>query len=391
VLSRPAKPPESAPVAMTSPSECQAPRIVFAGSGEFAKTVRARVDAHFGDQARRSHPRHMSKAFFIACWFVASYVLLLTVESTWAQILLCFSFALAASAVGFNIFHEAIHGSLSSSARVNLAVSWMSCMVLGVGRYFWWYKHNIIHHRFTNIFEWDDDIETRGHLRLSPQQPWEAKFKNQHRFFVVLYCFHTLEWLFAKDFVQYFTLRLNPYQPIPPMSRHQKLEFWACKAFYVAVFVALPFALLPVWKVLIGMLIFHVTLSLVLAFVFNLAHAVEMAEFPVPTQNSATIEEEWAAHQMRTTVNFATDNPLLNWFTGGLNSQIEHHLFPLVSHAHYGAISGIVRKTAAEFGLPYNLYESYFGIVRSHFRLVRRLGVEPVTCHERLAAQPLPV
>jgi linoleoyl-CoA desaturase len=298
-------------------------------------------------------------------------------ESVWAQILLGVSYGLAASALGFNVFHDANHGAFSSNPRVNLFLSRLTCTVLGAGRYFWRHKHEVLHHRFTNIFEWDDDVETRGQLRLSPRQPWQPKFRNQHRFFFVFYGVNTMEWFFIKDFVQYYTLRINPHQRIPPMSRADVLEFWASKAIYFAVFAALPFAFLPAWQAVVGLLIFHIVFGLSLTFIFNLAHGVENVDFPVPTGNPATIEEDWAAHQMRTTANFGINNRLLNWFAGGLNFQIEHHLFPYINHTHYPDISGIVQRTASEFGLPYNLYDTYFGAVNSHFRVVRELGMEP--------------
>ena len=364
-------------VAMSNQPECISNRLVFSGSCDFIKTARARVDAHFAGGDRRDDPRLQRKALIIGLWFLASYILILTSETGWVQLLLCISYALAAAAVGFNIFHDSIHGSFSASPRLNAIISRASCSVLGTGRYFWRFKHNVLHHRFTNIFEWDDDLETRGSLRMSPRQPWEPKFKNQHRWFYLLYCMTSIEWVFIKDFVQYFSLRINPYQTIPALSRSEKMEFWSSKAFYFAFFVIPPFLLFPVWQVVVGMLIFHFTLSLTLAFIFNLAHAIEKADFPAPTGNPETIEDEWAAHQMRTTVNFATNNRLLNWFSGGLNFQIEHHLFPAISHTHYPAIAGIVRDTAAEFGLPYHHYDTYLGTVLSHFRIMRALGTEP--------------
>lgn len=362
---------------MNSQPDCSPSRLVFSGRSDFNKTLRARVDAHFDGGKRRDDPRLQRKALIIALWFITSYVLILTTEAAWGQALLCVSYALAAAAMGFNIFHDSIHGSFSASSRINTYLSRATCSVLGTGRYFWWYKHNVLHHRFTNVFEWDDDLETRGSLRMSPCQPWQPKFKNQHRWFYFLYCMTSLEWVFIKDFVQYFTLHINPYRTIPHLSRGEKWEFWSGKAFYLAFFVIPPFIFLPAGRVLVGMLIFHFTLSLTLAFIFNLAHAIEKADFPAPSGDPATIEDEWAAHQMRTTVNFATNNRLLNWFTGGLNFQIEHHLFPGISHTHYPAISAIVRDTAVEFGLPYHNYETYFGTVRSHFRIMRTLGTKP--------------
>ncbi len=353
-------------------------QLAFGGTDDFIKTVRRRVDAHFAGSKCRGDIRLYRKGIIIGLWFAASYVLLLTIKIPALQILFCISYAFAAGAVGFNIFHDAGHGTFSPNRQVNQYLSFAACSVLGAGRYFWRFKHNVLHHRFTNVFEWDDDLETRGSLRLSPQQPWQSKFKNQHRWFYILYSFATLEWVFVKDYVQYFTARINPYRDIPPLSRNEKLEFWACKAIYMAVFVALPFALLPASHVVIGLLLYHMLLSLILTFVFNMAHATAKVDFPAPTGSPGAIAEDWGAHQMRTTANFATANRVLNWYTGGLNFQIEHHLFPNISHTHYPDISGIVQRTADEFGLPYNTYETYLGTVKSHFDTLRILGTPPV-------------
>ncbi|MGZ6253817.1 MAG: fatty acid desaturase family protein, partial [Candidatus Binataceae bacterium] len=332
--------------------------LAFTGADDFLKTVRLRVNHHFAGRSRRDDPRLHRKAAIIAVWFVASYALLLTVRDTAAQVLLCISYALAAAAVGFNIFHDANHGSFSASPRLNLFLARLTCTALGTGRYFWCFKHNVLHHRFTNVFEWDDDLETRGSLRLSPQQPWQSKFKNQHRWFYFAYSLATIEWLFVKDFVQLITLRINPYQSIPKLSAREQAEFWACKAIYFAVFVALPFAILPAGRVIAGMILFHVVLSLAITLIFNLAHATAKADFPVPSGSPLCIGDEWAAHQMRTTVNFGPTNRVLTWFAGGLNFQIEHHLFPHISHTYYRDISAIVRDTALEFGLPYNVHDT---------------------------------
>jgi linoleoyl-CoA desaturase len=351
-------------------------KVTFRGSSEFFKTLRGRVDEHFAGRPRRDDPRFYRKAALVLAWFFTSYVVALFSRDGAFQLLGCLSFSLAACALGFNLFHDAVHCSVSDSRRVNLALARVACALLGAGRKFWWYKHNVLHHRFTNIFKWDDDLETRGSLRLSPDQEWEPKFRLQHLYFWALYSLTTIEWLFVKDFVQYFTLKMSPYQSIPELSRAEKLEFWASKAFWAALFVVLPFSVLPWWKALAGLFIFHATLGLALAFVFNLAHTMEGAQFPVPDPGPC-IDDEWAAHQLRTTVNFAPDNAALTWFAGGLNFQVEHHLFPQVSHTHYPALSRIVSRTAREFGLPYISYPTYGSAVKSHWRMLRMLARNP--------------
>jgi linoleoyl-CoA desaturase len=353
---------------------------VFSGEREFFQAVRRRVDAHFEGRPRRGDPRLYRKVGIVLAWFFASFALLLAANDPWVQLGLCLSYATAGAAVGFNVFHDSIHGSFSPSSRVNQWVARLACAVLGPARYFWWFKHNRLHHSFTNVYKWDDDLETRGALRLSPRQPWLEKHRNQHRFFWLLYGLTTLEWVFVRDFVQYFSMKINPFREIPPMSRAERVEFWVTKAIYFAFFVGLPFALVPFWRCLVGMLIFHFVLSVELALIFNLAHASEGAEFPEPEMRAgdrdATVglDTEWAVHQLATTVNFGRESRLLTWLSGGLNHQIEHHLFPGTAHTYYPELSPLVQETAREFGVPYNDHSTYLGALRSHWRMLARLA-----------------
>jgi linoleoyl-CoA desaturase len=181
--------------------------------------------------------------------------------------------------------------------------------------------------------------------------------------------------VFVKDFVQYFSRRMNPFKTIPAMSRWEKFEFWASKAVFLAIFVGLPVALLPPERAIACFLVYQFTLGLALALVFSMAHQVENADFIAP--DAVQINEEWAAHQMQTTVNFANTGAFWNWYTGGLNHQIEHHLFPSVSHTHYGVIRPIIRDTARQFQLPYKQFDTYRGALKSHFRFLRSLSEKP--------------
>ena len=352
-------------------------RVTFDGSGEFLRAVRARVQTSLDGQALSGGGRLHAKAAITVLWYLGSFAGLLTVHATWEQLVLCVSYGLAASAVGFNVFHDAGHGAMSPDRRVNFAVAVFASAILGPSRYLWGFKHNVLHHRNTNIHTWDDDLETRGFLRLTPEQRWKWRYTGQHLFVFVLYAVNAIEMVFIKDFVQYFSLRINEHQRIPAMSVPQKIEFWLTKAVYFTIFVGLPFALLPAGRVLAGFVIYEFTVGLALALVFGMAHQVELIAFPAPQGAPPTIGEEWAAHQMRTTANFATVSPLWNWYTGGLNHQIEHHLFPGMSHTRYGAIKRVVRDTAAEFGLPYHHFETYGAALGSHYRLLRRLGTRP--------------
>lgn len=351
--------------------------VIFDGSGEFLQAVRARVREVVAGGATVGDPRLLRKALLIMVWFLGSFVLLLCIKSRWLQLMLCASYGLAASAVGFNIFHDANHGAMSCSRRVNLVWAMLASTVLGPSRHLWNYKHNVLHHRNTNILGWDDDLETRGFLRLSPQQLWKQRYRGQQWFVFPLYAINAIEMVFVKDFVQYFTLRMNPHQRIPAMSGAEKAEFWITKALYMAIFIAIPIALLPAERLAVSFLVYECTLGLSLGLVFSMAHQVEIVNFPATQGIPPTIGEDWGAHQMRTTANFANLNHGWNWFSGGLNHQIEHHLFPSMSHTHYAAIGQAVRSTAHEFGLPYHHFDTYRAALCSHYRLLRSLGTKP--------------
>ena len=358
---------------------CENPteRVSFSGTGNFLKTVRERVHDSLSGSPARGDRRLQLKAALIFLWFLASFILLLNVGSVWLQILLCLSYGIAASAVGFNIFHDANHGAMSSSSRVNRAVGMLASILLGPSRYLWSYKHHVLHHRFTNIHRWDDDLETRGFLRVSPHQGWKSRYRGQHFFVMALYAVNAIEMVLVKDFVQYFTLRINPHQEIPAMSGAEKAEFWIGKMLYLAIFIALPLALVPLGHAIVGFLIYQFTLGLSLALVFSMAHQVEKVAFSAFHDGALVIHDDWAAHQMRTTANFANVNPFWCWYSGGLNHQIEHHLFPSMSHTHYPDIAAVVSGTAREFGLPYIHFPTYGAALQSHYRLLRKLSAEP--------------
>ena len=132
------------------------------------------------------------------------------------------------------------------------------------------------------------------------------------------------------------------------------------------------------WKVILGFVVMHYTAGLILSLVFQLAHVIGEADMPLPDQKTGNLKNSWVVHQLKTTVNFSTKNRIVNWFTGGLNHQIEHHIFPNISHIHYTKISEIVKKTAKEFNLPYNEYKTTRSALLSHFKFLKKMGVRPV-------------
>ena len=150
------------------------------------------------------------------------------------------------------------------------------------------------------------------------------------------------------------------------------------KALYVSVWIVIPLIFFNVawWKVLIGFFIMHYVAGVILSVIFQLAHVVEDTEMPLPDE-TGTMKNTWAIHQLFTTTNFSTKNRIVNWFTGGLNHQVEDHIFPHISHIHYTKIAHIVKTTAKEFNLPYKEYQTTRAAIMAHFRHLKRMGHNP--------------
>lgn len=151
--------------------------------------------------------------------------------------------------------------------------------------------------------------------------------------------------------------------------------FLAGKALFFALAFGIPVLFHSGWVVLLFYGVTGVVLGMVLSIVFQLAHTVEPAEFPMPRPGTGRIENAWAIHQTENTVDFARRSRVMAWLIGGLNFQIEHHLFPRICHVNYPAIAPLVEKTCREFGVKYTEHKSFRAGVASHYRWLRRMGL----------------
>ena len=289
------------------------------------------------------------------------------------MLLLAVAMGVGMAGIGFGIAHDALHGAYSASSRVNAFLG-MSLDVLGASSYMWKITHNIVHHTYTNIEGVDEDLAVSPLLRLSPngERLWFHRF--QHLYAFALYGFTTLFWVFVKDYQQLLKAELGPYRD----KRHDRMQVGVLigtkVAYYLyALVVPLLVLQIPWWQVLIGFFVMHFTAGAILGIVFQLAHVVESTDYPAP-DDEGQIAQEWWLHEMQTTANFGPRNRLLSWYVGGLNFQVEHHLFPRVCSVHYPAISRIVKEVAAKYDLPYNAYPTLRAAIASHYRTLRQFG-----------------
>jgi len=300
-------------------------------------------------------------------------------------LLICALMGFTFASIGFSVMHDANHGSYSTKSWLNDLIG-LSANALGASSFFWKQKHNIIHHTYTNVDGIDDDIAKSPIIRQCETQKWVPAHKVQHLYLVPVYALSSIFWLFFMDFTKYFTRKIYTTEAWK-MTTKNHVIFWATKICYFVFYMIIPMIVWGFGPWLLGFLLLHVVMGLTLSLVFQLAHVVENTEFEnVALDETKHIETAWAEHQIKTSSNFSMDNRVISWFVGGLNFQIEHHLFPKVSHIHYPAISKIVIEKCAEFNLPYNNYSTITGAIASHFRVMRMLGRQPLVV-ENLQAQ----
>jgi len=338
----------------------------------FHTDLKRRVEAYFEGAARSRHGGWAmgAKSAAMLAWLAASYALLMFVPlHAWQAALLSVSIGLAMAGVGFSVMHDANHGGTSSSAGANRALSF-TLDLMGASSFLWRFKHNVLHHSYPNLEGLDPDIEAGSPLlRLAPWQSrrWHHRF--QHLYVWLLYGLFPLQWWFIDDFRELATGRIGGRQ-FPPARGRTLLVALAGKALFIGWAFVLPAVLHPSWALLLvwGLAIF--TLGNVLAGVFQLAHCVGEAEF----FGSRRIESDWAEHQVATTVDFARANTLLGWYLGGLNFQVEHHLFPRVCHLHYPALSRIVEATCSSHQVRYRCEPTLRSALAANWRWLRRMG-----------------
>ncbi len=314
-----------------------------------------------------------SKALILAVLFAGIYVhLVFFTPAPFFAILECLLLGSVVAAIGFNVMHDGAHGSFSTNPTVN-SIAAFSLNILGGNSFMWNIKHNVIHHAYTNVDGVDDDIDIQPWMRMSSTQKKYKFHKYQHWYFWVLYSLLYLLWIFVLDYQKYFKKSIG-VTPIKKMSVGDHISFWGFKLLNLALYVAIPIYMLGFTSWLIGFLVFTCFAGFVISIVFQLAHTVEHTAFPMPDEVTGKMEDEWAIHQLKTTANFATHNRLVSWLVGGLNFQIEHHLFPKISHIHYPEISKIIRKACADYGISYIEYPRVRYAVASHVSFLRQMG-----------------
>lgn len=346
---------------------------------EFFSEVREQVNQHFKDKniSKHGNTKMNLKVLFMLVIYFGPLATILSgqVTSLLLMYILWMVMGFGMAGIGLTIMHDANHGSFSKHKGVNRFFGFISNFI-GAYHVNWKIQHNVLHHSFTNIDGHDEDIAKKGIMRFSPNQKEHWIYRFQIVYAPILYGLLSFYWLIGKDFDQVFRYdKMNLLKNQGLTLRKAMGHVIFHKSWYLTLTLLVPIYLMDFawWQVFLGFFLMHYICGMILALIFQPAHVVEETSFYVPDKNSS-VENNWAIHQMHTTTNFANNSRIFSWLIGGLNFQIEHHLFPNICHVHYKEISSIVKKTAKKFDVPYYQHRTYLNALRSHFLFLIKLG-----------------
>jgi linoleoyl-CoA desaturase len=346
---------------------------------QFQVELKRRVDAYFKENrlSKSGNFNLYLKTIVMFAAYLGPYFLitfnLFESKGVWA--ILAVLMGLGMAGVGMNVMHDANHGSYSKNQTFNKILGFFSIGLLAGNSLNWRIQHNMIHHTYTNVHGHDEDISSIGLLRFEPHQEKKKVHKFQFLYAWFFYSLMTLMWSTVKDFQQVIRFNKAGYLKNLNTTFGKELFIVILSKILYFTYVMIPYFVVPEMTFLnwiIGYVIMHATAGLVLTVVFQLAHVTDKNEFPLAHEGQ--LENDFLVHQLKTTMNFATNNPLISYIVGGLNFQVEHHLFPAISHIHYPKISKIVEATAIEFNVPYNKERTFFGALFLHTKMLYKLG-----------------
>ncbi|MDH3712026.1 MAG: acyl-CoA desaturase [Cyclobacteriaceae bacterium] len=341
--------------------------------------LKQRVNRYFklNHISQKATPQVWLKALTLFLGYLGPYfVILLVPMPGYVMWGLCLVMGIALAGIGMSVMHDACHGAFSKRPKINTFLGY-SMNLIGGNKFNWMVQHNVKHHTYTNIFGADEDLHNGDVIRLSPHSTWYPIHKFQHIYCWFLYLLGTISWVTIKDFRQFKVIQTEMNNS-KKQYRSELTILILSKILYYLYMVVIPLMVLdvPWWYILIGFITIHFVAGFILSITFQLAHVVEQNEHHSLHPNPK-MPDSWIVHQIKTTANFSRKSPLLNWYLGGLNFQIEHHLFPQICHVHYKKISRIVRKTVQEYGLSYYEHATMAQAIQSHYRTLRDYSFNP--------------
>jgi linoleoyl-CoA desaturase len=348
-------------------------------NADFIGELREKVKEYFGKKNMNKYGNTnliVKSGFMFSLYIVPYFFMVLGLVDSLSAILLCWLImGFGKAGIGMGVMHDANHGSFSQSTRLNNLLG-KSLYLLGGFPPNWKYQHNTMHHGYTNIDGHDEDIDPAGILRFSPHKPLKKIHRYQHWYAWFFYGLMTLTWAIDKDFKQLSGYKKNGVK----LSGNKKYtqmftDLIIAKLLYFTAFIVIPIIVLPIawYWVLLFFFAMHFVSGFILGIVFQTAHVMPTSIYPLPDENG-NVDNNWAIHQLMTTSDYSPKSWAFSWFIGGLNYQIEHHLFPNISHVHYRKLSKLVKETAHKYNLPYNVQDNFIVAIINHLKMLKSLG-----------------
>lgn len=358
-------------------------RFAPSGKDSFHQTVLSEVQSYF-DKNRISPYANSTmwlKTTVMLLLYFVPYILMVTAlgaERAWLFWGCWVLMALGMVGIGTSVMHDANHGTYSANKKVNTFIGFI-LEIIGGYTVTWKIQHNQLHHTYTNIAGLDEDIDSVKLLRFSPRQPRYWFHRYQYLYVWFFYMLMTLFWMTAKDYIQVIRYKQHDLLTKHKVSLSQAIfRITMYKLFYYGYIMVLPilFAGVPWYFIVLGFLLMHAIAGLILACIFQPSHIVESSGFALPADvnGKKEMEDSWAIHEVENTTDFAHHSPVLTWFIGGLNYQIEHHLFAGICHVHYPKLAPIVKKVTQDFGIPYHVEPTFWEALRGHVKMLKKLG-----------------
>ncbi|HEY1646865.1 MAG TPA: acyl-CoA desaturase [Terracidiphilus sp.] len=346
-----------------------------ASISSFPKVLRRRLDQFFTDQKispKADRAMWLKVTAGLAVLLGSWAALYLLKPNSWGFVALYLLGGLAQTFLLLNIAHDSNHNAISTKSSVNKLLNYVFD-VCGINSYMWRILHHRGHHSCINLHGEDDALTGRGIFRFTPHEPRTRLHRFQHIYGLFFYSLFSLDYVFLRDFECFFF----PSHEYLRRTKHPPREYailFAGKGLYLTYMLILPVVVLgkPFLLVALAFVLVHLIIGLTVSLVFQTTHTVDSTYFPTDRGEF----DNGVYHIFATTADYATENPLVGWLTGGLNHHIAHHLCPFVCHTHYAPLTRIVKQTAEEFGVPYRQHRTMTRAILHHLILLKQLGSE---------------
>lgn len=312
--------------------------------------------------------QYIAISIIFFCLFCSSLIFSLRSSNIINVVIFSILTGLFASIFSINTMHDSGHGSVSNNRTLNSIIFWLSTDLFCASSRIWNIKHNVIHHTFTNVNKIDEDIDLEPLMRLSPDQKWKSHHRFQVYYALPLYCFTLISWYF-RDFKNFYNSKAGGRE-ISKASFFEWFIFILGKVISAFWIVILPILSHGFILGIVSSFITFASIGIYVAVIFQMAHVVENVEMI----NSSDEMKEFVVHQAKTTSDFAPESFLTSVLTGGLNTQVIHHVSPTISSSRLRTLVPEFSKFCEAKGIKYRSFPSFSAAFLSHLSHLKKMG-----------------